>query len=79
MLGRQPGRCRCVYDNPSKSVRRKQGNLNKTVEQEWQQINNARAKKSYELYRQRQSGQPYQAPPPPVNVFNEAMFLRPIA
>jgi hypothetical protein len=75
MSGRQPNRCRCVYDNPDKFIRRRQGNLNKDLEQQWRQVSNARVR---EAYLRLQSGQPSQAPPP-VDVFNEAMFLRPIA
>ena len=79
MSGQQPNRCRCVYDNPDKSVRRRQGNLNKAMQRDWAQVCNARAKERYDLFElRRRSGQAYQAPPPPVNVFNEAMFLRPV-
>jgi len=79
MSGRQANRCRCVYDNPDKSVRRRQGNLNRALEKEWSQFCDARLKERYNLFHLRhQSGQSYQEPPTPVNVFNEAMFLRPV-
>ncbi|KAG8835594.1 hypothetical protein FRC17_002186 [Serendipita sp. 399] len=76
MIGKPAGRCKCVYDNPSKPVHRKQGSLNRELEKNWLAFVDARRRKQYEESQYRSAnGIAYEPPSPTLDVFNEKCFL----
>ncbi|PVG02076.1 hypothetical protein CPB86DRAFT_698169 [Serendipita vermifera] len=73
MHGMQPGRCICVYCTQDKSLRRRQGLLNKKFKLAWNEFKINQEKEE----REAQQGEGVVPQPPvPLNVFNEQCFLR---
>lgn len=70
-------RCLCIYDN-RKQFGRSQGKLNKYMDAKWvEYLTNEERRKLEDFRQRRQEGRAYVVPRPPVNVFNDAVFLRP--
>jgi hypothetical protein len=78
MRGMPYERCKCVYDNPDRTLKRKQGILNSRLDIAWRKFRDDRLKRRFDEERAaKKEGRVRSPTPPSVDVFNDELFLLP--